>query len=181
MNRRELTGGGGVLAVLAALPVEAKTAAGARAPLTVVLRDDRYADSRLYADHFAARGAIAVSTSRDVARVWRTLQTQRGAGPLRLTGLTPYSDFVVLRGEALAAGARLRFFGEHDARGSSGLVHRFRGAGAIETPGADWAATVAALADRHTDREPPLTGAWTATSTARPPDYPGTLYSWLIG
>lgn len=102
MNRRQLLLHGAAVAALAIPPANAaieKSAAGSQAPRLAVVQDPAYVRSREYAALLVERGA-QLFTSDDMLGLWRSELAafrQHAGAALRLTGLTTWSDFIVLR------------------------------------------------------------------------------------
>jgi hypothetical protein len=84
MNRREFIAIAG-----AAIVMPASSTHG------VVLFDARYGESRAFATACGQRGFVALPTNQDLVRLWYEDVTFRTAQ--RLAGVTPHSDFEVLR------------------------------------------------------------------------------------
>jgi len=82
----------------------AGTTAGAR---VVVVQDGRFAASRRQADALARHAHLTVDARDDLARLWyRDLAASAARTPLVFTGLTTWSDYLVLKGCAAEAGLR---------------------------------------------------------------------------
>lgn len=106
MNRRMLLLQGAGLAVLA--PTRLVFAAGAERALAVV-HDPLLPRSAQYATRMSARGAQLFTPETDVLALWHgPLRAWCAAqpGPVRITGLTTRTDFLVLRDLARGAGLR---------------------------------------------------------------------------
>jgi hypothetical protein len=101
-------------------------AAGAVDPGLVVVQDGRYARSRQHADELAPRARQRLDTRDDLARLWYAgLRDLAARTPLRLTGLTTWSDYLVMRGCAAEVGLRAtthRMVGNAGGNGCT-LVH----------------------------------------------------------
>lgn len=101
-------------------------AAGAVDPALIVVQDGRYARSRQHADELAPRARQRLDARDDLARLWYAgLRDLAARTPLRLTGLTTWSDYLVMRGCAAEAGLRATSHRMVRDAGGSGctLVH----------------------------------------------------------
>ena len=110
MNRRELLRATAASALpLLAAPLSAVAAgtapeAGGRAarlalslPVHAVIYDGRYVAAQAFAHSELARGARVFDARCDVVRLWRgPLLQLRGRGPVRVAGLTTYSDLILV-------------------------------------------------------------------------------------
>lgn len=177
MDRRTFVKTGIAVAAAASIP-----AAHAATMMPVVFFDPRYSDSRRFAEALVALGATPISTEVDLVHLWSTRFAS--ATPLRLAGLTPHSDRLII--ERCARDARLRMRAEifHDCRNATTVTHVLHQCGedltlALDTSGTDWPAAVAHSLAYPVDaaRRSPVR---LATRAARAPDHPGTLVSWLI-
>ncbi|MEO6339988.1 MAG: hypothetical protein ABIO39_08135, partial [Caulobacteraceae bacterium] len=98
--RRDVVKASGAVAAVAAWAAplakafgKSKAPPAPAAPITAVLVDPRYADSRAFADELVARGAVAFSTETDLGHMWRgELGALYAKGGVRVAGLTPHSD-----------------------------------------------------------------------------------------
>ncbi|MCC7463553.1 MAG: hypothetical protein IT480_13960 [Gammaproteobacteria bacterium] len=113
-----LAGAGGLAALgpraTSAAPLSAATgarrgaadAAGSGAAL-IVVQDGRYAASRRHAAALAPQAARVLEARSDLARQWYGgLRSVAARAPLNFSGLTTWSDFLVMRGCAAECGLR---------------------------------------------------------------------------
>jgi hypothetical protein len=124
LNRRELLAlsGGAVMAATAATTVA--TRAGADSPpapdvtgadvtgtgRTVVLQDRRLALPPDLAERLQQGGAQLLTLAPDPVRMWRSEHAALlGAPDVRLMGVTPWIEFVMVRGLAAESGKRVRY------------------------------------------------------------------------
>ena len=105
MNRRQLLLRGLVVAALAPAAGIAGAKDEANQTLAVV-QDPAYRRSREFASLLVARGARLFTPEDDMLGLWHgpLAAFSRAAGPMRLAGLTTWSDFLVLRDCARQAG-----------------------------------------------------------------------------
>jgi len=178
-------------------PIEpAKTAGAPR--ITAVLFDERYSDSRVFADALVALGAQPFAVNGNSAELWYgALRDYTKSQPGQIVGLTTESD----RGVSLACGMELRlrpiYEGAHDARRSSSIAHRIHApvdqdeiAAALRDSHHSWSESLALVlhrakcfaTSRITSLPMPIAAA-NASAIATPPlsrDFPGYLTSWLL-
>lgn len=186
MNRREALLSGAGLAAFTLVSPWASAVAKSQATLTAVVHDGRYADSRAFANAFAADGIESLSVQSGAVDLWRAhLRRLNGTRPM-LAGMTSYADFTTLR--LCAAELRLRTLHEcvHDCRGATTLTHRIAGgdsqrlAQTLSVAGTRWqqalAATLASPATHHSAQQRIVSGLH-----RRSGDHPGTLVSWVLG
>lgn len=94
----------------------------------LVLADNRYSDSRVFARGVESRGATLLPLASDLAGLWFDAIEPRLKTKLRaLAGLTLQSDLFVLERLAGSSGAVTRYVGCHDWRCRTGAAHRLFG------------------------------------------------------
>jgi hypothetical protein len=163
-----------------------------RPPITTVVYDERYADSRTFADTLARGRAVRFATDGDFAKLWHTdLRAHLKQHGGQLAGLTTDSDFVVASACSRELKFQVLYEGAHDGRSAMRLTHRLRFAASeqsvfaalfgsdvpwaeslgnelLRIPSIDDFRTRTALAER------------TAVTALHPGDTPGYLTSWLL-
>jgi hypothetical protein len=173
----------------------AKTAGAPR--ITAVVFDERYSDSRVFADTLVEVGARPFAISGNSAELWYgLLRDHIRSSPGQIAGLTTESD----RGVSLACGRELRLRpiceGVHDARRSSAIVHRIHVpvdrdeiVVAVRASRPLWPESLALALYRikfrtaHSARFRTPIAAANAPAIATTPlsrDFPGYLTSWLL-
>ena len=94
----------------------------------LVVADERYGDSVMFAQSLARHGAARFPLAFDAAGLWLDVLAPRMAGKAAsLAGLTLESDLFILRRLASASGASLCYLGRHDWRSAHGCRHVLRG------------------------------------------------------
>jgi hypothetical protein len=158
----------------------------ARSPIHFVLVDEELEDSVAFANTLVNRGARAFSVQDDLGRLWFGELGQAFRSGRAIAGLTTHSELMVCSSFARQHGARIRFEGSHDCRGSDALTHSLRIGVDEPAIGASLAAVgrawPAALALRVTalSRCEAMREDMCRTTTQRSATHPGSLYSWLI-
>ena len=155
-------------------------------PIHFVLVDEELEDSVAFAQELIARGAHAFSVQEDVGRLWfGELGAAFKAGHA-IAGLTSHSELLVSAEFARQHGARIRFEGSHDCRGSDVLVHSLR-LGRDDRPlSALLASADTAWPRMLASRMPSLSRCDALrddscrTTTRRAATHPGSLFSWVI-
>jgi hypothetical protein len=164
---------------IAGFQVDAKTLLPPLRDATVLV-DERFSDSRRFAAALEARGAIVVSLSEDIGRLWYgELGAQCRRPGSFIAGLTLHTELFVSQLFARECGKKLAAFGQHDCRGQSTLVHSLPSNLALNLSDAnDWPETIAATLSGL--RQCEVTHVSRASRVVRAVDHPGTLYSWMI-
>jgi hypothetical protein len=94
----------------------------------LVVADERYGDSVMFAQSLARHGAARFPLAFDAAGLWFDVLAPRMAGTAAsLAGLTLESDLFILKRLASASGASLGYLGRHDWRSAHGCRHVLRG------------------------------------------------------
>ncbi len=110
MTRRNLIRAGGLAGAVAAMPA---FAAGNHAALAIY--DSRLPEGRLFARQARTQGISTIDIAGEERGHWRSLRsTPVGAGPV--SGVTGWSDWVIVRGLLEEKGKRIR--------AETRLVHR---------------------------------------------------------
>ena len=194
MNRRDLLKRAGAAIIPAAilgsrLPAMGISPQSGISRIGAVVYEERYADCRTFADILARRGAVPFAVNGDCGKLWhRALREHLAGNAGSVAGLTCDSDSVVSRicGRELGLGAT--YEGAHDCRGTDSLAHRLRGgvyqreiAAALRGDGACWAELLAeALVGGHSHDKFSIFSGSVPVKTARSPEHPGYLTSWLL-
>lgn len=151
-----------------------------------VLVDEELEDSVAFANELIARGARGFAVQQDIGRLWFGELGDAFKSGHSLAGLTSHSELLVCAAFARQVGARVRFEGSHDCRGSELLTHSLR-VGVNDQPLSTtlavaetaWpqvlAAHVTSLSKCDAMREDSC-----RTTTRRTPTHPGSLFSWVI-
>jgi len=164
-------------AAAALMPAAASAAHGL---VGAVVVDNRFGDSRRFAEVYAARGASVISLAEDIGRLWYSRLGALCAQPgTVIAGLTLHTDLFVSQQFARECGKSLLQFGSHDCRGRNTLVHTVPAYALSAVSGESWATkTARCMLDAPTfaSRQQQTI----ATDTIRAADHPGSLYSWLI-
>ena len=152
-----------------------------------VVYDERYSDSRRFADAFVERGAAAFQTSGDSAKLWygalRKHLVQHGGG---LAGLTTVSDLDVLQMSCREVQLKLTYQADHDARRSNTLTLLLRAGDlqqAVAHSRVSWAEALAEELNATPAGDFANRKVRDQARTWRIPrsvDHPGYLTSWLL-
>lgn len=151
-----------------------------------VLVDEALEDSIAFAQELTARGAHAFSVQEDIGRLWFGELGAAFRSGHAIAGLTSHSELLVCAEFARPLGARIRFEGAHDCRGSDTLVHSLRLGPQDESLSsmlisADTAWPRALAARMPTlSRCDALRDEKCSTRTRRSATHPGSLFSWVI-
>jgi len=162
--------------------------------IRAVLYDERYADSRSFAQALEKQGAISFAVSGDAASVWygalRVCLKQAGGS---VAGMATHSDWLISRLCGRELGLKAVYEGSHDSRASHRLIHRLHGGGAerevyaaLLHPGVPWAESIARGLFRSLGRSGGAIGGTApitrtdAVRTGGSSDHPGYLTSWLL-
>lgn len=122
LDRRVLLQLGGVAALALGLPAWPRsTLATSRQRATLVLADERYAESLRFAARLELQGAERLPLGRDLAKLWsKEIEPRLAAGLGTVTALTLASDLFGLERLAEGSGARTvlaeRLVLEHEPR-----------------------------------------------------------------
>lgn len=151
-----------------------------------VLVDETLEDSVAFADELIARGAQAFSVADDIGRLWfGELGAAFKSGHV-IAGLTSHSELLVSAEFARQCGARIRFEGAHDCRGSDTLAHSLRlGAqneslsALLVSAGTAWPRALASQLPALSKCDA-LRAESCQTTTRRTASHPGSLFSWVI-
>jgi hypothetical protein len=155
-------------------------------PIHFVLVDEALEDSVAFAQELIARGAHPFSVQEDIGRLWFGELGAAFKPGHAIAGLTSHSELLVSTEFARQRGARVRFEGSHDCRGSDVLVHSLR-LGEEDRP----LSTLLASADTAWPRVlashmsglsrcDALRDDSCRTTTRRTATHPGSLFSWVI-
>jgi len=190
LKRREFLKTSALVATAASTGALTATAQGepiARAnPIHFVLVDEEIEDSVAFAQALIANGAHAFSVHEDIGRLWFGELGAVFRPGHAIAGLTSHSELLVSAEFARQHGARVRFEGSHDCRGSDVLVHSLR-LGEDDRPLSALLASVdtawpRVLASRMSNlsRCDALREDSCRTTTRRTATHPGSLFSWVI-
>jgi hypothetical protein len=151
-----------------------------------VIFDEHFEDSVAFADELIARGAQAFSTQQDLGRLWFGELGRAFTKGASIAGLTMHSELLICSSFTRQHGARARYEGEHDCRGSDVLTHSLRINDATSSMistlvAADvrWPRTLAASL-ASVPRADSFREESCRTQTRRSATHPGSLFSWLI-
>jgi hypothetical protein len=191
LKRREFLKTSALVATAASTGILHAQAEPTRAPgpiqrIHFVLVDEELEDSIAFAQELTARGAHAFSVQEDIGRLWfGKLGAAFKSGHV-IAGLTSHSELLVSAEFARQRGARIRFEGAHDCRGSDTLVHSLRlGAqneslsSVLVSADAAWPRALAARLPTLSRCEA-LRDESCSTTTRRTATHPGSLFSWVI-
>jgi hypothetical protein len=151
-----------------------------------VLVDEELEDSIAFAQELTARGALAFSVRDDIGRLWFGELGAAFKPGHAIAGLTSHSELLVSAEFARQHGARIRFEGAHDCRGSDTLGHSLRLGAHDESLGAVLVSADAAWPRALASRLPSLSKCEAlrvescSTTTQRTASHPGSLFSWVI-
>jgi hypothetical protein len=191
LRRREFLKNSMVVATVAStgiLTAEAQPpSAGATRRIDFVLFDDELEDSVSFARELTAQGARAFETQQDVGHLWFGELGRLFASGKVIAGLTSHSEFLVCAAFAREAGARVRYEGSHDCRGSDVLSHTLQIASSVQpfstalaAADREWPRFIAAQAGRLAACDGALHEDRCHTQTQRTATHPGSLFSWVI-
>jgi hypothetical protein len=186
-NRREFLQTGAAVSAIAANGMMTGTASAGGAPPRIrfgrAIYDDRYAESRRFAEIFAAHGVVTRSLDDgDITRFWYDeLETLWQREPVAIAGLTQFGPMFVVERFALERGLRVALRVEHRCGAGGTLQHLFTGpretlalAAGFATLHADWPGLVAALAYSVDADDSPRHDFVLATAEAAPRLTPST-------
>jgi hypothetical protein len=151
-----------------------------------VLVDIELEDSVSFAAALIGRGARAFSVQQDIGRLWFGELGEAFKAGHSIAGLTSHSELLVCSTFARQHGARVRFEGSHDCRGSDVLTHSLRVAASDQPFSALLASADHAwpqMLAEHVmtlSRGDSLREERCRTTTPRSPTHPGSLFSWVI-
>jgi hypothetical protein len=155
-------------------------------PIQFVLVDEDFEDSVMFANELIAHGARAFSVREDIGRLWFGELGNVFATGNAVAGLTSHTELLVCASFARERGARIRFEGSHDCRGSEVLTHSLRigvedqrFSASLASAQEDWPRALA-LRAMNLSRCDALCTDSAVTTTRRSPSHPGSLYSWVI-
>jgi hypothetical protein len=157
--------------------------------IAAIVYDERYSDSRSFADILLRHGATPFPVNGDCGRLWHAALTEHLVGNRgSVAGLTTDSDFVVSRACGRELGLRLVYEGAHDSRGSNDVTHRLRSTAyereivaALGSDRASWAEALAqSLLRLPSNDSAAIFRAPMSLKTPRSSDHPGYLTSWLL-
>jgi hypothetical protein len=154
VNRREILQGG---IAVTSLPLVANVAWGAAPeapaplPLYKVIYDDRFADSRSFADEARRLGAPIHAIQGDVTSLWYDdLYVRWRSGAAAIAGLTAHGALFCLERLAWDAGMRVVFRADHKPTADGSFHHSLQGptqmvraASALRDAGTDWSCRIA--------------------------------------
>jgi hypothetical protein len=190
LKRREFLKTSALVATAASTGILAANATGGTlrpaSEIQFVLVDEEFEDSVTFANELIARGARAFSVQQDVGRLWFGELGDAFAPGNALAGLTSHTELLVCTAFARERGARIRFEGSHDCRGSDVLTHCLRVgvedqhfSASLAAAGESWPRALA-LRVTNLSRCNALCVDQTLTTTRRSATHPGSLYSWVI-
>jgi hypothetical protein len=181
--------------VASALPMVAGAAADSAAaavrpralPLYKVIFDERFAESRAFADRARNLGLTAQAIKADVTALWfNDLHGRWRAGPAAIAGLTEPSALFCLERLAWDHGMRVLFHAEHRHFPNGAIDHTVLNGDDLLRPGelgaarAGWSERIAELLARY-PAERHSRASVTAAGLARSANENSTtLVSWLI-
>lgn len=189
LKRREFLKTSAIVATAASTGVLSGHAGAtpARLHIDFVVFDETLDDSVAFAQALVARGARAFEIQEDIGRLWFG---ELGAAFTRgktIAGLTSHTELLVCESFARDQGARLRFEGAHDCRGSDVLTHTLRltqdaapFSTALAAADAAWPSALGARLTALMPGEGSLYEDRCRTQTRRSATHPGSLYSWLL-
>lgn len=203
LSRRDLLGSTAALCGAALLPplLRASSEEGRAPAPTMVVVDDRYEESRLFAEQFAKAActrsngnlAATMSRGRDLSQLWsEALEPRLTTGQLLVAGLTLASDLFVLQRLARRSGVVSAYSGSHDWRGGAAPSrHRLHGtvmldavADALATGGHSWperlADALAASIPVASRRAQAVQERHVSAHLAPAPGSPRYFVSWLV-
>lgn len=190
LKRREFLKTSALVATAASTGILATNANGEQTDRTnrihFVLVDEELEDSVAFAQELIARGAHPFSVQDDIGRLWfGELGAAFKAGHA-IAGLTSHSELLVSAEFARHHGARIRFEGSHDCRGSDVLVHSLRlgeddraMSGLLASADTSWPRLLASRLPNLSMCDA-LRDDTCRTTTRRAATHPGSLFSWLI-
>lgn len=191
LKRRDFLKTSAVVATAASTGILNAHARPANEPASIqqihfVLVDEELEDSIAFAQALTARGALAFSVQDDIGRLWFGELGAAFKPGHAIAGLTSHSELLVSAEFARQHGARIRFEGAHDCRGSDTLAHSLRLAAqdealsaALVSADTAWPRVLAShLPDLAKCDVMRVTSC--STSTQRTASHPGSLYSWVI-
>lgn len=192
LRRREFLKQSVVVATVAStgiLTADASANGAARTPARVnfVVLDDDLEDSVAFARELQLQGAKAFSLQGDIGRLWFGALGEAFAAGKVIAGLTSHSELLICAAFAREHGARVRFEGSHDCRGSDVLTHSLRLAtdaprisALLAAADAEWPRVLALRANELAASAGTLQDDCCRTSTRRAATHPGSLFSWVI-
>jgi hypothetical protein len=128
IDRREVLKLGGAASIALLAPAGTAPVAAVRseaASSMIVLADQRYAESMIFAAGVERHGAKVIAFASDRARTWfDAVEPLLPLGLRSLAGLTLESDLFVIERLAECSGARRCYVGLHDWRCREGSAHR---------------------------------------------------------
>lgn len=159
----------------------------ARTRVDFVLLDEDFEDSVAFARELASQGATAFPIEQDIGQLWFGDLGRAFAAGKVIAGLTSHSELLVCAAFARTHGARVRYEGAHDCRGSDVLTHSLRTTNAevpfgasLAAAGTNWPSALAACLSDLTLSEGALHEHCCRTTTPRSASHPGSLFSWVI-
>jgi hypothetical protein len=181
-NRREFLQTGAAVSAFAVNGLVPRGAAavhaiGATVSLQKAIYDDRYAESRRFAQTMTEHGVpVRVIENGDVTAFWYDeLDLAWRQGPVAVAGLTQFGPMFVLERLAIERGMRLAMRIEHEPGPGGTLAHAFsapratiRIAEQLRATGLDWPALTGTLACRYGAASGRLEHAVLVTSGTRP-------------
>jgi hypothetical protein len=154
----------------------------------LVVVDERYGDSVMFAQSLARQAAARFPLAFDTAGLWLDVLAPHMAGTAAsVAGLTLESDLFILRRLASASGASLCYLGRHDWRSAHECRHVLRGGAEIDaiasalTMGAGpWPARLGAVLASARPRGPLIEEQEVAFDHAPGSGAPNFFVSWVI-
>jgi hypothetical protein len=152
-----------------------------------VIVDEQLEDSVAFAEELVQRGAKPFELQQDIGRLWFGKLGNAFTRGKTLAGLTVHSDLLVCESFARDRGARLRYEGSHDCRGTDVLTHALRlpreessFSTALVAADVRWPRALAARLTELTICDGTLHEDRCSTRTPRTLSHPGSLFSWVI-
>ena len=190
LRRREFLKHSVVVATVAStgiLTAQAQPPPHPKRRVDFVLVDDELEDSVLFANELTAQGAQAFATRQDIGQLWFGELGRSFTSGKVIAGLTSHSELLVCAAFAREVGARVRYEGSHDCRGSDVLSHTLQIASSAQpfstmlaAADREWPRLIAAHVGQLAACDGTLHKDRCRTQTQRSATHPGSLFSWVI-
>ncbi len=189
LKRREFLKTSALVATVASTGVLSNHASAAHPTTHIdfVVFDETLEDSLAFAQTLVQRGARAFEIEEDIGRLWFGELGAAFTHGKTIAGLTSHTELLVCESFAREHGARLRYEGAHDCRGSDVLTHTLRltreempFSTALAAAESAWPRTLAARLTALSCVDGGLYEDRCRTQTRRSATHPGSLYSWLL-